>query len=82
MRVRLIKKIAEMIDDIDLSTNRPGDVLDLNRSEARLLIAEGWGEAQGRTEHRHYASSRSHSGMSPAIAADRHGRVLKRTKPA
>jgi len=80
MRVRLVKKFAEMIDDIDLSTSQPGDVLDLKRSEARLLIAEGWAVPAVRTEQRHFMSSRPHSSAPPAIAAERHGRVLKRAK--
>jgi len=40
--VRLIKKLAEVIDDIDLSQVTIGDVLTLPSREARLLIAEGW----------------------------------------
>ena len=42
MRVRLVKKLAEMIDDIDLSRARIGDILTLRFEEALLLIAEGW----------------------------------------
>jgi hypothetical protein len=42
MRVRLVKKLAEMIDDIDLSRARIGDILTLRFDEALLLIAEGW----------------------------------------
>jgi hypothetical protein len=42
MRVRLTRKLAERIDDIDLTRNRVGDVLDLPAAEARLLVAEEW----------------------------------------
>jgi hypothetical protein len=42
MRVRLIKKFAEMIDGIDLSGRSVGDVLNVNPSEGKLLIAEQW----------------------------------------
>ena len=42
MRVQLIKKLAEMLDGIDLSAHQRGDILDLTRSEAALLVAEGW----------------------------------------
>jgi hypothetical protein len=69
MRVRLIKKFAEMIDDIDLSGFEPGDMLDLQRSEARLLIVEGWAVpvTQGLDRRRSAAGTT----QTRAIAADR-----------
>ena len=42
MRVRLIKKLAQRIDGVDLSAYEPGSIVDLTRWEARLLLAEGW----------------------------------------
>jgi hypothetical protein len=45
VRVRLIKKLAEKIDGIDLTARERGDVLDLSPAEGRLLIAEGWAVA-------------------------------------
>ena len=42
VKVRLVKKLAEVIDGIDVSGNRVGDVLDLPAEQARLLIAEEW----------------------------------------
>jgi hypothetical protein len=42
MRVRLVKKLADMIDDIDLRRSRIGDILTLRFEDALLLIAEGW----------------------------------------
>ena len=78
--MRLVKKFAEMIDDIDLSANQPGDVLDLKGSEARLLMAEGWAVRENRVEQRHYVSPGSHPRAPTAIAADRHGRVSKGTR--
>jgi hypothetical protein len=42
MRVRLIKKFAEMIDGIDLRGRCVGDLFNLKAKEARLLIAEQW----------------------------------------
>ena len=45
MRVRLIRKFAEVIDDIDISHCRVGDVLELSLDDARILIAEGWAVA-------------------------------------
>jgi hypothetical protein len=42
MRVRLTRRLAERIDDIDLSRHRVGDLIDLSPREAAMLIAEGW----------------------------------------
>jgi hypothetical protein len=47
MHVRLTRKLAEMVDGIDLSGRRVGDVLSLTPHEAELLIAEGWAERIG-----------------------------------
>ena len=42
MRIRLTRKLADCLDGVDLSHYSVGDVLDLPRREAHLLIAEGW----------------------------------------
>lgn len=42
MTVVLVRKLADWIDGIDLSSFRVGDVLDLPHATARLLAAEGW----------------------------------------
>jgi len=42
MQVRLTRKYAERIDDVDLSNCHVGDILDLSDRDAYLLIAEGW----------------------------------------
>ena len=42
MQVRLTKKLAEVIDGVDLSDRRVGDVVDLPRHDAEILLAEGW----------------------------------------
>ena len=68
MRVRLIKKFAQMIDGIDLSAFEPGDVLDLERSEARLLIVEGWAVPEDRAGRRERVPA---DPQTRAIAADR-----------
>ena len=44
MAVRLTRKLADMIDGIDLSAFSVGDVLHLPWRGAWLLIAEGWAE--------------------------------------
>ena len=68
MRVRLIKKFAQMIDGIDLRAVDAGDVFDLERSEARLLIVEGWAVPEDRPGRREQLSAES---QTRAIAADR-----------
>ena len=42
MRVRLIRKLANILDGIDVSGSAEGDVLNLRRPQAYLLIAEQW----------------------------------------
>ncbi len=42
MRVRLIRKLADALDGIDVSRYRDGDVIDLPCAQAELLLAEGW----------------------------------------
>jgi hypothetical protein len=49
--VRLTRKLAEMVDGVDLRDHKVGDVFTLSLEEARLLIAEQWAEpAATRTE--------------------------------
>jgi hypothetical protein len=45
MLIRLTRKLAQYLDGIDVSAYQVGDVLDLPRREAELLIAEQWAEA-------------------------------------
>jgi len=42
VQVRLTRKLAEVIDGVDLSRRRVGDVFRLAEPEARLLVAEEW----------------------------------------
>ncbi len=42
MQIRLIKKLAEVLDGIDLSDRRVGDVMNLPKHDAEVLLAEGW----------------------------------------
>jgi hypothetical protein len=48
MRVVLTKKLAEIIDGIDIRSYRVGDLLDLPANEARLIVAENWAIADRR----------------------------------
>ena len=40
MRIRLIRKLADAIDGVDISGYAAGDIISLRPDEARLLIAE------------------------------------------
>ena len=42
MKVRLIRKHANRIDDIDLSDRKVGDILDLPARQAHVILAEQW----------------------------------------
>jgi hypothetical protein len=42
MRVVLTRKLAEMIDGVDLSLRQVGQVFDASPEEAWLLVAEQW----------------------------------------
>ena len=42
MRVRLIKKFAEMINGIDLRLARVGRLMTVSERDGEMLIAEGW----------------------------------------
>jgi hypothetical protein len=64
MEVRLIRKLADQLDGVDVSQYREGDVMDLPVNDAALLIAEGWAvvmppQAPRRTQTRHQHPSLS-----------------------
>ena len=42
MKVQLTRKLSEIVDGIDLSKARVGDMLELPPRDAVTLIAEGW----------------------------------------
>jgi hypothetical protein len=42
MWIRLIRKLADQLDGIDVSAHREGDVFEVPRYEAELLIVEEW----------------------------------------
>ncbi len=58
MKVRLIRKHAECIDDVDLSSHRVGDVLELHESQGALLVAEKWAIPERRERAQPTASRR------------------------
>jgi hypothetical protein len=42
MKVKLTRKFSELIDDVNLSNYRVGDVIELPARDAKLLLAEEW----------------------------------------
>jgi len=44
VRVRLTRKLAAVINGLDVSSIAIGDVVELAPSSAAMLIAEGWAE--------------------------------------
>jgi len=44
MRVKLVRKFANALNGVDLSTVNVGDLVDLMPYQARMLILEGWAE--------------------------------------
>jgi hypothetical protein len=52
VRVWLKRKLADRIDDVDLSGRQIGDVLELSPREASLLVAEGHAEPDRRASIR------------------------------
>lgn len=60
MRIRLTRKYADLIDGVDLSKCKVGDVVDLPDREAELLIAEGWAAAKSRNSRGAAANDTAH----------------------
>ncbi len=44
MHVRLKKKLANVMDGVDVSDLRVGEIVQLPDADAELLITEGWAE--------------------------------------
>ena len=42
MKVRLLRKFANLINGVDLSKAHAGETLDLPKRDADILLAEGW----------------------------------------
>jgi hypothetical protein len=42
MRIRLTRKLSQVLNGVDISRRSVGDVIDLPRRDAELLLAEGW----------------------------------------
>lgn len=44
MLIRLLRKLANSLDGIDVSQVSPGEVMELTDAQGALLIAEAWAE--------------------------------------
>ena len=42
LRIRLVKKLAEVINDVDLTDRTVGEVFECQPRDARMLLLEGW----------------------------------------
>jgi hypothetical protein len=49
MKLILIRKLADVMDGVDVSDHQVGDVIDLAGRDADVLIAEGWVTEDRRT---------------------------------
>ena len=43
-RIRLTKKLAAVLNGVDVSSLQVGDIIELPDSAAKMMIAEGWAE--------------------------------------
>ena len=44
VKIRIIRKLAPVINGIDLTSHKVGDVIELPNATAMMLILEGWAE--------------------------------------
>jgi len=44
MRVRIVRKLADRVDGIDLTNYDVGEVIELPEMDGRIMVAEQWGE--------------------------------------
>ena len=44
MRIRLIKRLAEVLNDVDLTDRYVGEIFDCPQRDGRMLVLEGWAE--------------------------------------
>jgi len=65
MRVKLIRKFANVLNGIDLTRIAVGDIVDLTAHDAALLVVEGWAQEVPTEAPR--ASTRKQSDTSKSI---------------
>jgi len=65
MLVRLVRKLADNLDGIDVSGRKEGDVLDLPAGRAALLVAEHWAVPVRERRKASTINERSHAADHP-----------------
>lgn len=75
MKVRLLRKFADLINGIDLSKAKTGETLDLPAHDANMLMAEGWAEFEGQSPDREKADEQQPPTRRPR-------RAKKRVRPS
>src|SRR6266545_4514540 len=70
MRVRIIRKLADWVDGIDLSRSTVGDFTDMPERHARIMVAERWAVFARRAADGE-ASADSAEPLSPSTAEGR-----------
>jgi len=80
VRVRLVRKLAERIDGVDLSRRSVGQVIRLPADQARLLIAEQWAESLNSNPSRrtHLRATKPSIGCPRSVQALRSGSAAGR----
>ena len=73
-RIRLIRKLADCVDGVDVSAYAVGDSFDLGWRQAQLLVAEGWAVLDG-ARHREARSLSTPRGYATAADATRRSPV-------
>jgi hypothetical protein len=74
MKVILVRKLADVMDGVDVRGYHAGDIVDMPATDARLLIAEEWAVPDRRSEHaprpterrRHQTASSDDDGEQPS----------------
>ena len=69
MQIQLVRKLANHLDGIDVTAYQQGDVIDLPRRDAELLIAEQWAVAYTGSSAREVRNASATPQL--AFAADR-----------
>ena len=44
VRIKLIRKLSNVLNGLDLRAHKVGDVIDIGDAQADMLVAEGWAE--------------------------------------
>lgn len=68
LRVRLIRKLANRIDGVDISGYRVGDIVTVPLRDGQLLIAEGWAVLDAENLGENSGSGREHPNLTNSLS--------------